>query len=325
MANTKDTKTEEREYRDMSYAEEAARDGALFCTWTQTWGLKVYTWYDMDKLKFSFVEKGKNGKGKSFDVNVNVKKDGLMCFEILMHEILHDIRAPYDFVTVMGQEKAAGEKYPKRYKFVTGNKAEKSVGICNSSNGGYCINGQGVTADGSKVFANIPVSFYDIYTIAQAFNETYESRRQELSKIREKGILDRNTRIKELHERVEEDAAVPAEAQAKKSEEKAAEKKKTPKADTASNDKKPAGIHVRTISDISVMDNGDYTFGAAKDDETTIEVRVPKDVADTLNKDKNGMFDKFTKKVNTDGTDFTFTGKKVKTDAGVEYIFAGFC
>ena len=83
----------------------------------------------------------------------------------------------------MKAEKERGEKYPNRYKFVTGSNAEKSVGIANStSNGEFVINGSS-TVNGKKVYANIPVSYYDILDIVIAYDRLYQKRRDELHNI----------------------------------------------------------------------------------------------------------------------------------------------
>lgn len=332
MANTETKATEEKKFRTISYIEENYKDGVLFEAWSQEWGLKVYTWYSMDKLKFSFIDKGAKGKGKSFDICVNTIKNFAFDIETLKHEILHDIKTPYDFLTILKQEKDAGEKYPKRYKFITGSSGEKYVGICNSMKGGLCINGKSVI-NGKPVYANIPCTYYDIYRIIQAYDETYAARRDELKEIRKKGIQNREDRIRENKERIEEDpeittsseqvapgpaiepekAPIPTEETSKKTKQtNAAAKKKTP------------SLHVRTLSDIMEMNNGDYTFEAAKDDDTAIEVRIPKEVAAALD-EKNKMFQKFINKVNSYGADFSFTGKKKKTELGIEYIFEAFC
>lgn len=175
------------EFREMSYAESSAKEGVLFSAWTQTWGLKVTPWYSMDRIKFSFIEKGAKGKGKSFDICINTMKDYSFDFMDLAHEVLHDIKTPFDFVTILAAEKQAGEKYPKRYRFVTGTNGEKSLGICNSTNGGYCINAQTVIGE-QKVYVNIPVSYYDIYDIVSRFYNTYLPRREKLKNMLSAGI-----------------------------------------------------------------------------------------------------------------------------------------
>ena len=306
----------EIEYREISYIEESSREGLLFKAWTGTWGLKIYTWYSMDKIKFSFIEKGKSGKGNSFDVCVNAIKDCAMDFETLAHEVLQNIRTPYSF---------------------TGNKGEKSVGICNSQSGGFCINGSSVV-NGKPVHANVPVSYYDIYAIVDRYNRTYEKRRSELLDILTSGIEEKERIIAESHQKAEEEGQTAETQQPMLDETSATEtakpesiapvkepakaiKKATTKAD---NTKVANSIHVRTVSDIQQSSSGGYEFKAVKDNDDIISVTVPKEVADQLNSDKANLFTKFVNKANKDGADFSFTGKKKRTSTGVEYVFAAF-
>ncbi len=165
--------------RNVSLIESVMRDNSIFALWTQTWGLIVRPCYQIDRLKFSFIEKGAEGKGKSFDIYVEALKFGAACFDNWAYDVLHG-----RFERILAAEKTAGEKYPKAYKYVTGENAEKSVGIMNSTNGGYCINAMVPGEDGKKVYANVPVSFHDLRLLAQNYVKSYESRRDELEKIR---------------------------------------------------------------------------------------------------------------------------------------------
>ena len=121
--------------RTVSHIQEQMAENAIFESWTQTWGLKVYPTYGIDKLKFSFVEKGAKGEGKSFDIYMDCLRDGAQCFDNWAYDILHG-----RLERVLSAEKQAGEKYPKCYKYTTGENAEKSLGIMNSTSGGYCVN-----------------------------------------------------------------------------------------------------------------------------------------------------------------------------------------
>lgn len=169
-----------KEYRTESYAEEAAKDNSLFSAWTRKWGLHIRPWYSMDKLKFSFVEVGKAGKGDSFDICMDVTKYGFPCFKKWVNDILSPASR---FERVLSNELKAGEQFPKYYKFVTGDKGDKSIGICNSKNGGYVINAS-INKNGKRINANIPVDFGDLVIIAHNFLESYEERERELSLIR---------------------------------------------------------------------------------------------------------------------------------------------
>ena len=165
--------------RTISHIEEQMNENAILSMWTQTRGIKVYPAYGIDKLKFSFIEKGAQGKGKSFDIYMECLRDGAQCFDNWAYDILHG-----RFERVLSKEKEFGEKYPQAYKYVTGEKAEKSVGICNSTNGGYCINASTPGEDGKSRFCNIPVSFHDLRHLAERYLVSYESRKIALEQIR---------------------------------------------------------------------------------------------------------------------------------------------
>ncbi len=174
----------------LSNVEEMATQNEIFELWTKYWGLKVYPAYGIDKLKFSFVEKGQSGKGKSFDIYMNVAKDGAQCFDNWAYDILHG-----RFERVMVAEKNAEEKYPKAYKYVTGEKAEKGLGIMNSTTSGYCLNAYVPGKDGKTIFANVPVSFHDLRHIAERYQYSYEERKKELEDIRRAAVKAEQQKI----------------------------------------------------------------------------------------------------------------------------------
>ena len=167
-------------YREVSYVEEAMRDNSLFSAHTGKWNLFIRPWYNMDKLRFCFVEKGKAGKGNSFTVCVDVTKHGAPCFEKWANDILSPIGR---FEKMMALEKDKEE--PVTYKFTTGVTGEKTVGIQNSSKGHgfYCIKGSSFVND-KPVTAMVPVDFGDLYILAEAFKFSYENRRRALEDIR---------------------------------------------------------------------------------------------------------------------------------------------
>ncbi len=171
--------------RKISHIQEQMENNTIFETWTQTWGIKVYPAYGIDKLKFAFIEKGAEGGGKSFDIYMECLKDGAQCFDNWAYDILHG-----RLEKTLAAEKQKGEQYPKAYKYVTGENAEKSIGLCNSSNGGICINACVPGDDGKKVFANIPVSFHDVRHIAERYMVTYAPRLAELEEIRKKAAVE---------------------------------------------------------------------------------------------------------------------------------------
>lgn len=176
MANNNNN--EEKTHRNMSYAEGAARDNSLFTAWTTKWGIHVRPWFSMDKLRFCFVEVGKEGKGNSFDIYMDIVKYGFPCFK----KWVFDIRSGR-LERVLAAEAKAGEQYPKFYKYATGDKGTKLIGICNSRNGGYLINAS-VLKNGKRVAANVPVDLGDLLLLADNFTRAYEAREQELLNIR---------------------------------------------------------------------------------------------------------------------------------------------
>ena len=169
--------------RDKSYILENAEKGA-FCThWGEKWGVSVYPAYGIDKVHFSFIEKGAEGKGKSFDIYMDTVRDGLGCFDSWAEDILDGT-----MFRVLKAEKDAGEKYPKYYKYNTGAKAEKSVGImCSSKSGMYVLNaGPGV----DNIHANVVLGRNDLIRLARRFRDTYASRMEELNSLMLKVMRD---------------------------------------------------------------------------------------------------------------------------------------
>jgi hypothetical protein len=193
-------------YREISSVEEDAKEGLLYQCWKQDWGLKISTWYGMDKIKFSFIEVGAGGKGKSFNIFMPTIKDDATCFDNWAHDIMDDIGVQ-SIRTVLAAESKAGEKYPKYYKFITGENGEKSLGICNSTKGGYCINASITRPTGEndekgnpkykKDFCNISISYYDLRRIAERYLRTYEERREELEEMRIQAIKESSRPRKE--------------------------------------------------------------------------------------------------------------------------------
>ncbi len=175
--------------REISYAQEAAESNLILDGWNQTWGVRVYPWYSNDKLKFSFIEKGKEGKGKSFDVYVDTQKPDNQgkCMDTWAYDILDGT-----FAQIMKAEKAAGEKYPKYYKMLTGENAEKYVGIiCSSTPGNYVLNGK----DGEK-HCSIMITYAALRLFARRYLESYASRREELENIRKQAEKNIENEIK---------------------------------------------------------------------------------------------------------------------------------
>jgi hypothetical protein len=181
-------------YRNMSYSEEAAKDNSIFTMWTKKWGIHVRPWYSMDKLKFSFVDVGAKGKGDSFDIYMDIVKYGFPCFRKWSNDILGSSRR---FERIMADEAKNGEKYPNYYKYVTGEKGDKSVGICNSSKGGNYVINASITRNGKKIFANIPIEFGDLQLLAENFERTYADRQRVLDDYRAQAELETSSHYKD--------------------------------------------------------------------------------------------------------------------------------
>ena len=163
--------------REKSYAQQAAEENLILDGWSQKWGIRVYPWYSNDKLKFSFIEKGSAGKGKSFDVYVNTQKpDNMgMCMDTWAYDILDGT-----FSQILKAEKSAGERYPKYYKIITGETADKHVGImCSDTPGNYVVN-----AKNGANYCNIQITYAALRLFARRYLESYQSRRDELEDIR---------------------------------------------------------------------------------------------------------------------------------------------
>ncbi len=176
-----DNKKKEKE--SIPYAQ--MKDGSILTIWTNHWGLKVRPAVRIDKLKFSFVDKGTEGKGKTFDIYMDTLKDGMPCFENWLYDYRHGILSK-----VLADEKSAGEQYPKTYLYRTGDNAENSVGIANSSSGnGYVINAS-TTVNGKKLFVNIPVTYHDIRRLFERYEKIFAGRMEELEQILEDSVKE---------------------------------------------------------------------------------------------------------------------------------------
>lgn len=299
-----------KNYRETSHLEEDAREGLLFQTWTGDWGLKIKPWYEMDKIIFAFIDKGASGKGNSFNVCVPVSLDCAACFENWAADILGyipghpNIRALRSMWKVLADESAAGEKYPKNYKATTGENGEKSVGICNSTKGGYCINASSAI-DGKKVFANIPVSAYDLLRIAIRFEETYATRREEILDIRMKGIVEASS-FSGNQNTEDAGSSIPPQGNPVK--------KGSPEAEEE--------IVLKMISVASIVEDEDGTkvFGArlVKEDgqkgETNYVVAIPEDT-----RIPEAKLEKFREMTEKADVKFTFRGKDCRKKDGRLY------
>ena len=106
------------------------------------WFLKVYPAFDIDKVKFAFVEKGTNGSG--FDVHVNVGTFSLLCDDIQNYRLAKMIAAETS-------------QYPTAWNYVTGENGSKGVAIGKSSGKSAML----IQGRLNKTFARVPVATYE--------------------------------------------------------------------------------------------------------------------------------------------------------------------
>lgn len=152
-----------------SKRQKMASEGVLNEQYTlNSWFVKIKAAYGIDRVCFSFVEKGKNGKG--FDVYVE-----LDTFCNWMEDVQN-----YRMYKIIEAEKASGEKYPKSYKFITGVNGEKSVGFAPAtSNAAFVVINGTYKSDSGTQYANVPVDYNWLRTTARWFfltsNKWYEN------------------------------------------------------------------------------------------------------------------------------------------------------
>lgn len=92
---------------------ELLKDGCIAAFYTQNgWFVKIKPVLSIDKIKFSFVEKGKKGEG--FDVYMDINVFDNLCDEIRNGVLLRKI------------ESDQGD-YPSAWKYVTGNEGSKEI------------------------------------------------------------------------------------------------------------------------------------------------------------------------------------------------------
>ena len=149
-----------------------ASEGVLNEQYTlNSWFVNVKIAFGIDRVVFSFVEKGKKGKG--FDVYMNIDA---------FYNWMEDVKN-FQFKKIIAEEKASGSKYPKPYKFITGLNGEKSVGFApsTSENAFAVINGTYNSKESGKQYANIPVDYDWLRTTARWFFLTSKGYYEEMA------------------------------------------------------------------------------------------------------------------------------------------------
>lgn len=141
-----------------------------------SWFVRIYPCLNIGKYKFSFAQKGSNGKG--FDVYMDIED-----LELWVDDILD---ASKTLLKTIIAEKKANEKYPKTYKYVTGENGMNSlgIGVATVNNNGFAvINGSGLVTETNengesttkKRYANVPVDYNWLRKFAKEFRRETSS------------------------------------------------------------------------------------------------------------------------------------------------------
>jgi len=257
-----------------SRLEKRAMDGCIAEQFTQNgWFVKIKPALSIDKLVFSFVEKGKQGAG--FDVYMDIE---------LAMEWAKDICSGR-FFSIISKEKEAGEKYPVTYKYVTGENASKSVGFCASTSNGNAatINGSSVE-NGKRVFANIPLDYWWLRKFGAAAQRIILARLVQLDSICLEAVKNNASRY-HVSDDDEENLAETEVAQSQKAEEKQPVKAEQPKPAVAKTEPQfITTIHTTSKIVERTSQPGNYACSAVDANDSTVKynVIIPGKVAATL-------------------------------------------
>lgn len=160
----------EKEYKPTA-RQNMASEGVLNEQYTlDSWFVKINPAYGIDRVNFSFVEKGKNGKG--FNVYVNIDT---------FYNWMEDVQN-FRLYKIIEAEKKENSKYPKHYKFITGTNGEKSVGFAPSTikTAFVVINGT-YKSDSGNQYACVPVDYDWLRTTARWFFLTSKGYYEEMA------------------------------------------------------------------------------------------------------------------------------------------------
>lgn len=160
----------EKEYKPTA-RQNMASEGVLNEQYTlDSWFVKIKPAYGIDRVNFSFVEKGKNGKG--FNVYVNIDT---------FYNWMEDVQN-FRLYKIIEAEKKENSKYPKHYKFITGTNGEKSVGFAPSTikTAFVVINGT-YKSDSGNQYACVPVDYDWLRTTARWFFLTSKGYYEEMA------------------------------------------------------------------------------------------------------------------------------------------------
>ncbi len=160
----------EKEYKPTA-RQNMASEGVLNEQYTlDSWFVKIKPAYGIDRVNFSFVEKGKNGKG--FNVYVNIDT---------FYNWMEDVQN-FRLYKIIEAEKKENSKYPKQSTFITGTTGEKSVGFAPSTikTAFVVINGT-YKSDSGNQYACVPVDYDWLRTTARWFFLTSKSYYEEMA------------------------------------------------------------------------------------------------------------------------------------------------
>lgn len=160
MADTTDRK---------SKRENLAEAGALSEDYAENSFFKVYPAYGIDKIKFSFVQKGSSGKG--WDIYMDIDEADNLFDDVLSFRL---------WTAFQNETSTPENKYPCSYSFCTGDNGEKEIKLSKSRLANAEVN---VYARCNKEYMNIPTPYSKLRTLAKWFKRTSKYRFEELTKI----------------------------------------------------------------------------------------------------------------------------------------------
>ena len=184
-------------------------EGGFAAFYTQKgYFVKVKPVYQIDKVKFCFVEKGKKGSG--FDIYVDTDEFDLLCDDILSERMAKQIQKE-------------NSEYPSAWKYVTGEKGNKSVAIGKSKNGGVVIHGAVIGE--KKMNAFVPCTYNDLRKMAKNYQRFSQGYWNEICDEFRKGYADTQKYFKGVAEDDEISVEAPVEVPTEKPAEKPIQKK----------------------------------------------------------------------------------------------------
>lgn len=146
--------TRKKNRREKSKRREMAEKGILMEAYSTTSFVKVYPALGIDKIKFSFVDIGTNGKG-GYDIFVDTDSFDILCDDILSKELKRSLLA---------EKKTKENPYPCSWEFRTGDFGEMEIKISKGMKSEVNIYGKF-----QKNIKNIPISYEKLCIMAKYF------------------------------------------------------------------------------------------------------------------------------------------------------------